>query len=120
MFKVLEELHAEILGGEASGVFTTGGRALAWHASPPEMARDQQSSLIPAVISLAESARLAGLPPLEQIFIEGSERKILLVRIRQADSYLALMGGKSMNAGPALGKLRQAAAAWEGSFKESK
>lgn len=114
-----EELRPDLGSGEASGAFSVEGRVLTWLSTPPEKAEEQQSSLIPAVLDLAESARLAGITSFDQLLIEGSERKILLARIHSDDSFLVLVGGRAMDVGPALWKLKQAAAAVEDSLKET-
>jgi len=115
-----ESFRPDLGGGEASGAFTAEGQILTWHASPPEKAGEQQASLIPAILELTESARLAGLPSFEQIVIEGSERKILLIRVQEEGPFLFLLGGKSLDVLPAMEKLKRAAEAVEVSLKEPK
>ncbi|MBM3297922.1 MAG: hypothetical protein FJY83_10045 [Candidatus Aminicenantes bacterium] len=118
MQKKPEELRPDLNISEASGAFTAEGRVLTWISIPSDMAAEQQACLIPVVVELAETARLAGLPAFDQVLIEGAERKILLARVQRDGSFLALVGGKSLDIGPAFLKMKQAAAALENAPKE--
>ncbi|MBN2199889.1 MAG: hypothetical protein JW747_08595 [Candidatus Aminicenantes bacterium] len=120
MSNTLDLFQPDEEAGGASGAFTAEGQILTWNASPPEKAVEQQESLIPAILELTESARLAELPAFEQILIEGSDKKILLLRVQGGGPFLFLMGGKSLDVVSALEKLKRAAEAVGAGLKEPK